>query len=357
MLIPSLEDLLRRFYGLASQMEDPNVITSPDYARVVKEHGQIKGQAEEYLSYKKLLESIEETKELIQMEDDAEMRDMARDELKEMQTRQETLFNAIIENLAVSDADAAKNCIIEMRAGTGGDEAALFVGDMFKALKYWIEKRGWKLDVMNTSYGEMGGFKDVTFMVTGQDAFKFLQFESGTHRVQRVPATETQGRIHTSAITIAVLPEAEEVEIDIQPADLKIDVFRASGPGGQSVNTTDSAVRITHIPTGVVATCQDEKSQIKNKDKALKVLRSRIYEAKKAEEAAARGEARKSQIGSGDRSEKIRTYNYPQGRVTDHRANVTLYNLTDLMSGDFDELISKVFAYFRDKKMEEIQNG
>jgi len=302
--------------------------------------------------YKKAKQAIDGAKEIINSSDDPDMQVMAKEELAVYQPQFENLEHEFRMKLLPRDPDDEKSAIVEIRAGTGGDEAGLFAGDLFRMYQHYAEGKGWKLEPINTSPANMGGFKEMIFSLEGDDTYGHMKYESGVHRVQRVPETETQGRIHTSAVTVAVFPEAEEVDIDIKEKDLKIDVYRSSGPGGQSVNTTDSAVRVTHLPTGVVVTCQDEKSQLKNKTKALKVLRARLFDAKKAEQEAKMAQERRSMVSTGDRSAKIRTYNYPQGRVTDHRISLTLYKLEDILSGNVDELIGPLRDYDRQKRLE-----
>ncbi|MCK5198430.1 MAG: peptide chain release factor 1, partial [Spirochaetales bacterium] len=299
----------------------------------------IKETTDLYEQYKILLNGIDDAKTLINEESDPEMRDMAKEELSGLETESEKMEQNLKLLLVPKDPMDGKNIIMEIRAGTGGDEAALFAADLYRMYSRFAETHKWKTEVMSTNEIGIGGFKEIAFSISGKEVYGTLRYESGVHRVQRVPATESGGRVHTSAVTVAVLPEAEETDIQIKNEELKIDVFRSSGPGGQSVNTTDSAVRITHLPTGVVVTCQDEKSQIKNKAKAFRVLRARLYEAEAEKKAKERSENRKSQVGSGDRSERIRTYNYPQNRVTDHRINLTLYKLEYIMQGDMTEII------------------
>ncbi len=302
--------------------------------------------------YRKAKEAIDGAKEIMITSKDPDMIAMAREELAIYQPQFEKLEEELRMKLLPRDPDDEKSAIVEIRAGTGGDEAGLFAGDLFGMYQHYSEKKGWKLEPLNTSPANMGGFKEIIFSIEGDDTYGHMKYESGVHRVQRVPETETQGRIHTSAVTVAVFPEAEEVDIDIKEKDLKIDVYRSSGPGGQSVNTTDSAVRVTHIPTGVVVTCQDEKSQLKNKIKALKVLRSRLLDTKKAEQDAKMAQERRSMVSTGDRSAKIRTYNFPQGRVTDHRIGLTLYQLEGILSGNVDELIQPLRDFDRQKRLE-----
>jgi peptide chain release factor 1 len=337
-----LSGIKDRFAGITREMSDPEVATDPrKMAALGREHTTLKEVVEHIDTYVGQIAEIKDLKDMVRSETDADLKEMAAAELEELQESLPALEEELRLMLIPKNPEDTKDAIIEIRAGTGGDEAALFAGDLFRLYGRVAEKKGWKVDLMESSPGTQGGFKEIIFGISGPDAFGSMKYESGVHRVQRVPATESSGRIHTSAATVAVLPEAEEVDIDIHPNDLKIDVYRSSGPGGQSVNTTDSAVRITHIPTGTVVTCQDEKSQHKNKDKALRVLRSRLYEAKLAEIESERSEARRSQVSTGDRSAKIRTYNWPQGRVTDHRLDGDDKNhaLEKIMNGDLDEII------------------
>ena len=302
--------------------------------------------------YRKSKQAIDEARDILDTSKDSDLVEMAREELAKYQPGFESLENEFRMKLLPRDPDDEKPAIVEIRAGTGGDEAGLFAGDLFRMYQHYSERTGWKLEALNTSPANVGGFKEIVFSLAGDDAYGRMKYESGVHRVQRVPETETQGRIHTSAVTVAVFPEAEEVDIEIKEKDLKIDVYRSSGPGGQSVNTTDSAVRVTHLPTGVVVTCQDEKSQLKNKTKALKVLRSRLFDMKKAEQEAKMAAERRSMVSTGDRSAKIRTYNFPQGRVTDHRIGLTLYKLEDILSGNVDALIEPLRDFDRQKRLQ-----
>jgi|TARA_B110000211_G_scaffold229718_1_gene287969 peptide chain release factor 1 len=313
-------------------------IDSKTFAQTSKEYSDLGGIisfAREYLKFDDELKDLE--KMLLDKSSDSEMKSLAEKELETLKLKRIEYTNKLKIFLLPKDEDDSKNAIVEIRAGTGGLEASLFCSDLFKMYEKVCSKKKWKLEIISISKSEAGGFKEVIFLVNGNDIYSYLKYESGVHRVQRVPETETQGRVHTSAATVAVLPEAEEVDVQIKESDLRIDVFRAGGPGGQSVNTTDSAVRITHLPTGVVVSQQDEKSQHKNKAKALKILRSRVYEAEKRKKDQERADNRKSQIGSGDRSERIRTYNFPQGRVTDHRINLTLHKLEEFLSGEIHE--------------------
>ena len=335
-----IRDVIRRHEELEARLANPAVLGSPDELRkLAREHSDLAPTAETARRLMTVREQLADARQLVNTADEADMVALAKAEVDDLDARHDTLLETFRRQLIPKDPLADRAAVVEIRAGTGGDEAGLFAGDLYRMYSRYGEGRGWTREVLEVSEGEMGGYKEIVFIVRGRNAYGDLRHESGVHRVQRVPATETQGRIHTSAATVAVLPEAEEVDIEIRNEDLRIDVFRSSGPGGQSVNTTDSAVRITHIPTGVVVSCQDEKSQLKNKLKAMKVLRSRLLDAKLAEVEAERARDRKLQVGTGDRSAKIRTYNYPQGRVTDHRIGLTLYRLQDVLNGDLDELL------------------
>ncbi len=337
---PAFEQALTRYQALEQFLGDPAVIGDrARYTQTAKEHGTLAKMVKPYHENQKNAADIDATRELLEADED--MRAEAGRELEKLDARRAELM-ARLEEFLPGDFDSI---IVEIRAGTGGDEAALFAGDLFRMYQRYAEERGWKVEMISASSADVGGFKEIVASVTGQGVFARLKFESGVHRVQRVPVTESGGRIHTSAATVAVLPEAEEVDIQIDEKDLRIDVFRSSGPGGQSVNTTDSAVRITHLPTGLVVSQQDEKSQHKNKAKAMKVLRTRLYELEREKLASARAGVRKSMVGSGDRSERIRTYNFPQGRVTDHRINLTLHRLPEILQGPgLDELIAALIA-------------
>jgi peptide chain release factor 1 len=347
-MIDKLEDIAKRRDELNSLLSDPEVVQDNElFQKYAKEHAEIDPLVSKFNEYKKAQSELEGGREILAETEDKEMREMAQAEVDELEQRSSEIMQELTVLLLPKDPDDEKNIIIEIRAGTGGDEAALFGSDLFTMYTRFAEAQRWSVEVLSSSESSVGGFKEVIAQVTGKGAYSQFKFESGVHRVQRVPKTETQGRIHTSTVTVAVLPEAKEVEIDIEEKDLRIDVFRASGPGGQSVNTTDSAVRVTHIPTGMVATCQDGKSQHKNKAKALTVLRSRLYEKMLSEQQSERSENRRSQIGSGERSEKIRTYNFPQGRITDHRIGLTIYQLDTVLGGDLAMLVEPIAAHFQ----------
>ena len=338
-MFSKLENLEHHFEDVEQQLSSPEVLGDQErYRKLTKAHADLKEVVDVFRQYKDLKRNTEENRELL-ADSDPEIRVMAQEEIKEGEAGMERLEAELTVMLLPKDPLDDKNIIIEIRAGTGGEEAALFAGDLFRMYARYADGRGWKVEVMSLSEADAGGCKEVTALIAGSKAYSYLKYESGTHRVQRVPATESQGRIHTSAATVAIMPEAEEADVDIRPEDLRFDVYRSSGPGGQSVNTTDSAVRVTHIPTGLVVSCQDEKSQHKNKAKALKVLYSRLLQAEQERLHAEQAENRRAQVGSGDRSERIRTYNFPQGRVTDHRVNLTLYKLDAVMEGDIQELI------------------
>ena len=352
-MFAQLESVEKRFEEISSSLSDPKVIADQNnFQKLSKEYADLKDIVGTYKHFKKTLEEIEESKELAQSDDD-EMASLAKSELNALEERKEELTQALQLLLLPKDPNDEKNVLLEIRAGTGGDEAALFAADLLRMYLRFSEGLRWKVDVMSKSETGMGGIKEVVVMVEGKGAYSQLKFESGVHRVQRIPATETSGRIHTSAVTVAVLPEADEVDIKIEDKDLKIDVMRAGGPGGQSVNTTDSAVRITHIPSGQVVICQDEKSQHKNKAKAMKVLRARLLEYEEEKQRSERASDRKSMVGSGDRSERIRTYNFPQNRLTDHRIGLTLHKLDLVMEGDLDEVIKSLQSYFQAEQLKE----
>lgn len=342
-----------RFAELEHKISDPQVIADQElWRKLCKEHSDITPIVEKYREYKALNENIDEAKEMLADSSlDKEEKAMIEDEISDSKKQIESVSEELKILLLPKDPNDDKNVIIEIRGGTGGDEAALFASDLLRMYSMYAETKRWKVEILSSNETDIGGFKEVTFSINGDMAYSRLKFESGVHRVQRIPSTESGGRIHTSAATVAVLPEVEDVEVEINQNDLRIDVFRAGGPGGQCVNTTDSAVRITHIPTGVVVSCQDEKSQHKNKDKAMKILRSRVYDMMIQKQNDAISQERKSQVGSGDRSERIRTYNYPQGRVTDHRIGLTIHRLDSVMNGDLDEIIDALITSDQSEKL------
>lgn len=352
-----LAEIEKRFDELNQLMSDHKIIQQQsEFQKLAKEQSEIAQIVKEYQEWKKNVRQLEENQKILEEEQDAEMVDMAREEVESLKKEKEKNEIQLKFLLLPKDPRDAKNVIMEIRAGTGGDEAGLFCADLFRMYSRYAETLKWKVEIMSSSETGVGGFKEVIFSIQGKGVFSKLKYEAGTHRVQRVPTTETQGRIHTSAVTVAILPEAEDVDVQINPSDLKVDVYRSSGPGGQSVNTTDSAVRITHVPSGLVVICQDEKSQHKNKDKAMKVLRARLYDAEQRKQQEELAADRKQQIGSGDRSERIRTYNFPQERVTDHRIGLTLHKLSQIMEGDLNELLGKVTLYFQAEALKGSQN-
>ena len=343
--IEKLEDVADRYKEIEGLLSDPEVINDQEkFQKLSKEYAKLKKVVEKYNQYKELKSNVEEAEEILEMADDEEMVELAEMQIAEAEPKLERLEEQLPLMLIPKDPNDKKNVIVEIRGGAGGDEANIFAGNLYRMYSRYSEKQGWKVDVMSSSASEMGGYTEIIFMVEGKNVYKNLKYESGVHRVQRVPSTESSGRIHTSTSTVAVLPEAEDVEIEISKNDLKIDTYRSSGPGGQSVNTTDSAVRITHEPTGITVSCQDEKSQHKNKDKAMKILRARVKEKKEQEKQKEMEEARLSQIGTGKRSERIRTYNFPQGRVTDHRINLTTHQLEAILDGELSELIEELIS-------------
>ncbi|MFC2607660.1 peptide chain release factor 1 [uncultured Selenomonas sp.] len=355
-MLDKLHAVEEKYRELESLISDPAVLADmPKWQKLSREHAQLAPVVEKYREYKKVREGLLEAKAIFDDNPDADMRRLAEDEIAELRPRLEALERELPILLLPKDPNDAKNVIVEIRGGVGGEEAALFAGDLFRMYARYAERRGWRVDVIDKNATEIGGFKEISFSVDGAGAYSFLKYESGTHRVQRVPVTESSGRIHTSAVTVAVLPEAEEVEVEIAPADLRIDTYCASGAGGQYVNRTETAIRITHLPTGIVVQCQDEKSQLKNKEKAMRVLRARILEAAREEQAATVAADRKSQVGSGDRSERIRTYNFPQGRVTDHRIGLTLHKLAAVLDGDLDELLAALITADQAEKLRQAQ--
>ena len=352
MMFDRLEDLLIRYEEVMGELQEPDVANDTErFRKLMKEQSDLAPIVEAFKEYKQCRQNVEDSLVMLEEESDEEMRELAKEELNEAKARIEELERELKILLLPKDPNHDKNVIVEIRAGAGGDEAALFAAEIYRMYVHYAESRRWRPEMISLNENGIGGFKECVFMLTGQGAFSRLKYESGVHRVQRVPETESGGRIHTSTITVAIMPEAEEVDVELDMNDCKFDVFRASGNGGQCVNTTDSAVRLTHIPTGIVISCQDEKSQLKNKDKALKVLRARLYELELAKQHDAEAEARKSQVGTGDRSEKIRTYNFPQGRVTDHRIKLTLHKLDTILGGDLDEIIDSLIAADQSAKL------
>ena len=344
-MFDKLEDLLVRLEEILSELNEPGVANDPArFQKLMKEQSELQPIVEAYKEYKACQQTVEESLMMLDEESDEEMREMLKEELADAKSRIEELETELKILLLPKDPNDSKNVIVEIRAGAGGDEAALFAAEIYRMYVKYAESRRWKTELMSLNENGIGGFKEVTFMINGAGAYSRLKYESGVHRVQRVPETESGGRIHTSTITVAIMPEAEEIDFQLDLNDCKFDVFRASGNGGQCVNTTDSAVRLTHIPTGIVISCQDEKSQLKNRDKALRVLRSRLYDMELQKRHDEEAEARRSQVGTGDRSEKIRTYNFPQGRVTDHRIKLTLHRLDTILNGDLDEIIDSLIA-------------
>ena len=350
-MFDKLENVEKRYEELNEKISDPEVIANQnEWKKLMKEHADIEEIVEKYREYKKVQNSIEDLKEMLE---DKEMHDLAQAELYEARANLPKIEEELKLLLVPKDPNDDKNVIVEIRGGAGGEESSLFAGDLFRMYSMYAEKKRWKLEVLNLNETELGGIKEVTFMITGKGAYSRLKFESGVHRVQRVPDTESSGRIHTSTATVAVLPEVDDVEIEINPADLKVDTFRSSGAGGQHINKTESAIRITHIPTGVVVECQTERSQIQNRETAMSMLRSKLYEAELQKQASEQANARKSQVGSGDRSEKIRTYNFPQGRITDHRIGLSIYQMDNFLNGDLDEMIDALNAADRAAKLSE----
>ena len=354
-MLQRLEFLEQKYEELSIKISDPVVMSNQkEWQKLCKDHAELEVITLKYREYKNVLEEIDYNKEVINNESDKEFRELAQEELKELQVKKETIEKELKLLLVPKDPNDEKNVFVEIRAGTGGDEAALFAANLFRMYSKYVENKRWKIEMISVNDTDIGGFKEVVFMIKGNGAYSKLKYESGVHRVQRVPDTEASGRIHTSAATVAVLPEVDDVDVEVNQNDIRVDVFRSSGNGGQSVNTTDSAVRITHIPSGIVISCQDEKSQLKNKDKAMKLLRARLYEIAEQERLKGIAEERKSQVGSGDRSERIRTYNYPQGRVTDHRIGLTLYKLDSFMDGYIDEIIDGLITEDQSDKMKQM---
>ncbi len=357
-MFSDFEEIEKNYQQLETDLSDPEILKDAKVFRdTARRHSELAKVVGAWRHLKKIQDDLAGARAML-ADDNPDLREMAQAELDEL-TEEETRAGETLKILLLPrDPNDDKNTVMEIRAGTGGDEAALFAADLFRMYSRYAESRGWRVEILSSNPTDEGGFKEVIALIEGDRVYSQLKYESGVHRVQRVPATETQGRIHTSAVTVAVLPEAEEVEVDIKPEEIKVDVYRSSGPGGQSVNTTDSAVRVTHLPTGLVVTCQDEKSQIKNKAKALRILRARLLDQMEAEQRSKISEERHSQVGSGDRSERIRTYNFPQGRLTDHRVGLTLYRLGEIMNGDLAEIVETVGGHFQAKQLAEAhKNG
>ncbi|MBW2122569.1 MAG: peptide chain release factor 1 [Deltaproteobacteria bacterium] len=346
-MFPRLDEIEKRYEELTRLLGKQEIVQrQEEYQKLAREFSELEKTVGYYREYKRIARELEENRNLLK-EPDEEMRCLARDEIAELEEKMALVERDLKISLLPKDPNDDKNIFLEIRAGTGGEEASLFAADLFRMYARYSELRKWKIDIVSQSETGVGGLKEIIALIEGRGAYSQLKYESGVHRVQRVPSTESQGRLHTSAVTVAVLPEAEEVEVEIDPADLRIDFYRSSGPGGQSVNTTDSAVRITHLPTGLTVTCQDEKSQHKNRAKALKVLRSKLLDLERREQQMEISEKRRSMVGTGDRSERIRTYNYPQNRVTDHRIGMTVYRLNEILEGDIQEIIDALVAYFQ----------
>ena len=357
-MIERLKAVEERYQELNRSLSDPEVIADQSrFQKLAKEHADLQELVEHFREYQRVTKELADAREMLAGQLEEDFRELVEAELEELTERQEELEHTLKVLLLPKDPNDDKNVIIEIRAGAGGEEAALFAGDLFRMYTRYAEEKGWKSEIMSQNDTGLGGFKEVIFMIEGSGAYSRLKYESGVHRVQRIPTTESGGRIHTSTATVAVLPEAEEVELEIAPNELRIDVYRSSGPGGQSVNTTDSAVRITHIPTGLVVSCQDEKSQHKNREKAMRILRARLYDMMQAQQQAELAEARRSQVGTGDRSERILTYNFPQGRITDHLIGLTLYQLERVLDGDIDEIIDALATVEQAERLQALETG
>ncbi len=355
-MFDKLEDLVRSLDEINMELTNPDIMSDQNrYLKLMKEQSELTPIVQKYKEYKVAVNGIEESLMILEEESDEEMRELAKEELASCKEEKEVLEHEIKILMLPKDPNDERNVFVEIRGGAGGDEAALFAADLFKMYSKFAESNNWKVNIISISENGIGGFKEIVFMIDGRGAYSKLKYESGVHRVQRIPSTESGGRIHTSTATVAIMAEVDDVEVDIDPNDCKIDVYRASGNGGQCVNTTDSAVRITHLPTGIVVTCQDEKSQLKNKDKAMKVLRSRLYELEQEKAESEQAEKRRSQIGTGDRSEKIRTYNFPQGRVTDHRIKYTSHRLNEILNGDINELLQNLITADQTAKLSHLQ--
>ncbi len=353
-MLDKLQKVEDRFREIESQLGNPSIVADVErFTKLTRELSTLEPIVQKFRAYKKILAQIDEDKTLIETAEDDELKSLAAEELAELKKSKAELDYELPILLLPRDPNDEKNVIVEIRGGVGGEEAALFAGDLFRMYTRYAERQGWRVDIVDSNPTTIGGFKEISFTVDGAGAYSKLKYESGTHRVQRVPVTESSGRIHTSAVTVAVLPEAEEVDVEINPADLRIDTYCASGAGGQYVNKTETAIRITHLPSGIVVQCQDEKSQLKNKERAMRVLRARVKDLAVREQAEAIAADRKNQVGSGDRSERIRTYNFPQGRVTDHRIGLTLHKLDSVLNGDLDEIISALITADRSKRLSE----
>lgn len=355
-MLKKLDFLESKYKELGDRIMDPELINEDreEWQRIMKEHSDLEPIVMKFREYSQTISELEDAKAMLYEKLDEEMREMIKEEVKSLEENLIAFEEEIKVLLIPKDPNDHKNVIVEIRGGAGGDEAALFAGTLFRMYVRFAERHNWKVDIMNTHEIGIGGYKEVIFMIKGKGAYSRLKYESGVHRVQRVPETESSGRIHTSTVTVAVLPEAEDIDIEINPLDIRVDVFRSSGNGGQSVNTTDSAVRITHAPTGIVISCQDEKSQLKNKDKAMKILKSKLYDLRLFEQNSEIAQMKKGQVGTGDRSERIRTYNFPQGRVSDHRINLTLYKLGSFVDGDIDEMIDALTTTAEAEKMQSV---